>query len=589
MDYIDGRQCYKSFLAGANRLIESRAELNELNKFPVADKDTGDNLATMMNQIIFEIESKESIGAILKDIANEALKGARGNSGIIFAEYLIGISEYTKEKENIDIKTFIRASKLGRQYAYRAVKNPVEGTMLTMMKIWEESLESIESEKTIFKNYYQAALEKAETKFMEISKSSDKELIKYDSGARGFLYFLQGILSSRDSKKLDMLKCDLKANFRLGGIYEAKKDLKSHRYCLEIYLNKKDPNSKDLKHKIKKLGNSLVYAQKDDKVRIHIHTDEPYKIVDLAESSGKIIYKKVDDFKYQVKPINPKSIAIWTDSIADIPNHIRNNKDVYILPMQIQIGNQTYLDGITLDNKIYKKKLKSRDERIISSQPNKEQIRRQLEFLVENYDGIIGLFVSSKMSGTYQSVREEVSKNYSIKHKIEIIDTKKNSGAQALLVDRAVRKLESNCSYEEIINEIKASIEKTSIFVRVKSFDSMVRSGRIPHKASAIAEKLNFFPIVTIDKNGAGKFYKASNNLEKCLDKIISQLSKDHKKHGVICYGISHFDAIEDALDLAVLLESILDQKPIFIEEISPIVASSAGRGAIAISYMKGE
>ncbi|MCT4662232.1 MAG: DegV family EDD domain-containing protein [Tissierellales bacterium] len=587
MDYIDGKQCYIAFILGARSIIEARAELNELNRFPVPDKDTGDNLSTMMQQVLIEIELDHNIGAIIKNIAKKALKTARGNSGIIFAEYLIGLSESIADRDVISTKNFVKASKKGTEYAYKAVKKPVEGTMLTMMKIWGESLECFQSDEIKFKELYKKALEKTETKFIESYKKKSKNIIANDSGAIGFMYFLQGISMSENSSKL---KNDIAhknyETLNQNSQIEIKEESR-YRYCLEIYLDKSSHESIDLKKKIENIGDSLVYAQEEKFARVHIHTSNPARVVELAEKSGTIIYTKVDDFKYQVNLKPSNEVAIWTDSIADLPEIFIKKHNIYIIPMQIQIGEDTYLDGVTLDGKSYLNKLKNNKGRLISSQPNKEQIRKQLEFLTKNYKKVIGLFVSSKMSGIYENIKDEAKLYSKSECDVNIIDTKRNSGAQGLLIMKIAKALEAGIDYEKLVNSIDSYIDRTNIFVSVKSFDAMVQNGRLSEKTGRMARKFKVFPIVTIDKNGAGKLCKMSRTSGRCLDKIVKEMIKINQNIGISEYGISYFGSKEEALKLADKLEILLGKKTLFVEQISPIVASSAGEGAIAVSYVE--
>lgn len=587
MDYIDGKQCYIAFILGARSIIEARSELNELNRFPVPDKDTGDNLSTMMQQVLIEIEMDYSIGVIIKNIARKALKTARGNSGIIFAEYLIGLSESIENKDIISTSSFVKASKQGTEYAYRSVKKPVEGTMLTMMRIWGESLEYFETDEIKFKELYKNALEKTERKFIESYKKKSKNIIANDSGAMGFMYFLQGISLREKSNKFksDIIQKNY-GNLNLNRQADFKEKSK-YRYCLEIYLDKKNPNSIDLKSKIEGLGDSLVYAQEEKFVRVHIHTSNPARVVELAEKSGSILYTKIDDFKYQLNPETSNKIAIWTDSIADLPKDFVKRSNVYIIPMQIQIEDDIYLDGVTLDGQSYLDKLRNKRGRLISSQPNKEQIRKQLEFLTKHYEKVIGLFVSSKMSGIYEKIRDEAQMYSKTECDVRIIDTKRNSGAQGLLIMQIAMALDNGVDYSRLVKDIDKYIAKTNIFVSVKSFDAMIQNGRLTKKKGKLANKLKVFPIVTIDESGAGKLYKMSRTSSRCLDKIIKEIIKINQDIGLSEYGVSYFGSKKEAFRLADKLKTIIGKKALFVEEISPIVASSAGEGAIAVSYVE--
>ena len=125
---------YSGFLAGANEVIKQKLELNKINVFPVADGDTGTNMAYTMNSIIQNSKVKENAKATLQTIADAALIGARGNSGIIFAQFVNGMFIEIKNLSEIDISSFSQAANKAVKYAYEAIAEPVEGTMITVMR-----------------------------------------------------------------------------------------------------------------------------------------------------------------------------------------------------------------------------------------------------------------------------------------------------------------------------------------------------------------------------------------------------------------------------------------------------------------------
>jgi len=133
---IDGRNLYYTFIAGGNKVIANQAELNRINVFPVNDGDTGTNLASTMISVIEAIRPDRSYKITAERIAEAALTGARGNSGIIFAQFLYGLSNYSSLEGSVSLKEFAESVKNAVKYVYEAVAHPVEGTMLTVIKEW---------------------------------------------------------------------------------------------------------------------------------------------------------------------------------------------------------------------------------------------------------------------------------------------------------------------------------------------------------------------------------------------------------------------------------------------------------------------
>ena len=137
---FDGYRFYDLFTSGALTLLGHQEELNKINVFPVPDGDTGTNLGSTMRSILEMSRRDESISESAKSIADAALIGARGNSGAIFAQYFHGIREFIGDKKNVTVEEMIEAFAHAVEYAYKAVMEPVEGTILTVIKVWSHTM-----------------------------------------------------------------------------------------------------------------------------------------------------------------------------------------------------------------------------------------------------------------------------------------------------------------------------------------------------------------------------------------------------------------------------------------------------------------
>jgi dihydroxyacetone kinase-like predicted kinase len=133
---MNGYRIYHSFLSGYMSLKDQREYLNKINVFPVADGDTGNNLVRTIKLIVRHLEPHRSATKVLNRIADLSLESARGNSGLIFSQYLNGLAINTKGKDSLTIHDFAEAAKKSVQLAYEAMETPVEGTILTVLSAW---------------------------------------------------------------------------------------------------------------------------------------------------------------------------------------------------------------------------------------------------------------------------------------------------------------------------------------------------------------------------------------------------------------------------------------------------------------------
>ena len=138
---LDGKRLYYSFLAGAQRIFDNQGYLNKINVFPVRDADTGTNLASTMRSIVDTFIPTDTFSHTVTALADAALVGARGNSGIIFAQFLYGFSSSFKDQVTIDVTEFSDAVAQGVKHSYEAISNPVEGTMITVLREWAEDIQ----------------------------------------------------------------------------------------------------------------------------------------------------------------------------------------------------------------------------------------------------------------------------------------------------------------------------------------------------------------------------------------------------------------------------------------------------------------
>ena len=260
--YLSGDRLYYAFLAGGNAVIEDQYYLNKINVFPVPDSDTGTNLASTMHSIAEGAAADRSLKTTLRSIADAALSGARGNSGLIFAQFVHGFSKELKNEVKISTSSFGESVKKAVQHAYKSIISPVEGTMLTVMKDWAEAVYVQRTKTGDFVELLSDSL--------QIAKKSLKETPKkltvlaragvVDAGAKGFVDFLEGILNFIKKGKLRYIPKS-KISWQDSAIH-VHSDRKSidRRYCSEALLAGKNMDLDKLRREIPLFGNSVIVA-----------------------------------------------------------------------------------------------------------------------------------------------------------------------------------------------------------------------------------------------------------------------------------------------------------------------------------------
>ncbi len=588
---INGKNLYYTFVAGANKIIENQVRLNKINVFPVNDGDTGTNMASTIRSVIDTIKPDKSYKVTVDRIAETTLLSARGNSGIIFAQFLYGLSNETGNFKSISLSDFIDSVKESVRYIYEAVANPVEGTMLTVIKDWADF---IHTNKTKFQDFnqlfvhsysvVQKALAETKTKLDVLAKAN-----VVDAGANAFVYFIEGIIefiSSKNIRSLIRSKVDIDV---LSDFEEHIPEKVDNRYCTEALIKDIDLDNNSLSKLVQKYGDSVVIAGAKKVRRIHVHTNNPEKLFDELHDYGTITFQKADDMLRQSEAVyNRKwNIALVTDSACDLSQELIDHYQIHMLPINIFFGDNHYLDKSTIQPEQFYKRLKSDKHFPKTAQINEVAFKNLYSHLASHYDAVIAVHLTSQFSGTFNSSKiaaEKVSNEFN--KPITVLDSKNLSGALGLITLRVAQEIEKGTAYDQIIEKAEEWIKDSRIYVSVKTLKYMVKGGRVSPWKGLIAKILNVNPIVSMDQDGKslvfGKTYSQKANMEKVIDHI-KEITNERK---VWNYIVLHANNPDAANWYAKQMKSLSQKDAIASVNISPVIGTSAGIGAASVAFM---
>ncbi|SYZ78536.1 DAK2 domain-containing protein [Trichococcus shcherbakoviae] len=587
---LDSEKLYYSFVSGAQEVIKNKNSLNEINVFPVADGDTGSNLSSTMHAIILEAKISGSVKETMNSIADAALTGARGNSGIIIAQYINGIFLSLMDEETITIPSFAETVKNAVPYAYQAISDPVEGTIITVIREWADAVYSHKDLSANFSELFSKSLIAA-NKSLEATTSRLKVLQDskvVDSGAKGFVYFLQGFATFLRTGKVDLEVSDEPEDLSFNEELIHSQGEIHHRYCTEALLSGDSIDLEALKAELALYGDSLIVAGNNHKARIHIHANAPEQVFQVLSKKGIILQQKADDMVRQNESAFDRKYdtALITDSIADIPQAMLDHYQVHMLPLNLNFDNTSYLDKVTMTPELFYPLLEETIEYPKSSQPNPIVVEKYLETVLSHYDKVIILTVAKEQSGTNSVFQNAVSKKLHQGKKIAVIDSKRNSGAEGLLVMKAAEMIAAETPFDEIVGAIERLRDRTNIFVSVNNLKYMVRSGRLSKVSGMAAMTINLKPVVSIDAEGKGSIAEKAFSEKGNEKKLFRLLEKVNAQEKISRYAIVHANNPEKAEAYRKRSVVLLGKEPEYIMNISTIVGMSAGVGTVAISYM---
>ncbi|HYV40282.1 MAG TPA: DAK2 domain-containing protein, partial [Thermoanaerobaculia bacterium] len=300
--YLDGRRLARAVIAGS-RFVGERAEpLNKINVFPVPDGDTGTNLASTLQKVSAGIARvrQRHVREMSRAVADEAVAGARGNSGAIMAQFFCGFSEALPDAPRASTKDFAAAVVGAAESAYEAIARPVEGTILTVIRDWANAVRRGAGEDADFARLLPESLREAK-KSLENTPNQMKVLQKagvVDAGAQGFVYLLEGIVRYlREASRHGPPEAppeEVKA-----AVFEKQLESILFRYCTEVLLEGEAIDRHALRRSAALLGDSIVIAGSASKVRLHVHTNEPEKLFEMAARLAEVAQTKVEDMRAQ--------------------------------------------------------------------------------------------------------------------------------------------------------------------------------------------------------------------------------------------------------------------------------------------------
>ena len=307
---VSGSLFKKMVTNGAINLKNNHKEIDHLNVFPVPDGDTGTNMQMTMMAGIKEVNNLESqsIIDISKILSRGLLMGARGNSGVILSQFFRGVySEIAKiDNGSATVQEFIQALVGGYQMAYRAVMDPVEGTILTVVR---ESAEKVLREQPNLNSVEEVLhmyLDQAKETLIKTPELLPvlKEAGVVDSGGAGFIKIIEGWMMALNGQMLSEAEAQpVQQNVEhyhgaenLGSV-----DIK-YGYCTEFIVKLHNPEkfTEDfMKNPLMQMGDSLVVVTDDDLLKVHVHTNQPGVALTLAQKYGDLQTIKIENMRLQ--------------------------------------------------------------------------------------------------------------------------------------------------------------------------------------------------------------------------------------------------------------------------------------------------
>ncbi len=591
VQFLTGPRLARALRAGALAVVREQETLNRINVFPVPDADTGANLASTLRAAAAALTSPRdfTVGQTARTAADGALDGARGNSGAIFAQFLHGMAESIGTKVSMTTREFVAAVRRGADSAQQALAQPVEGTILSVLRAWAAGLEEQTSRIHDFGELLGRGLERAREALANTPRQL-AVLAKHgvvDAGALGFVYFLEGVST--------FFRDRMAASWRRAGLSlavptpfaaaHAEIDL-TYRYCAEGLITGDCLDRKAIGRQIGPLGGSMVIAGGGSRLRVHLHTNEPERLMATLAQAGTVERTKIDDMVLQQLAARGAKLALVTDSSCDMSEAAAHAIGLVRVPFSIAFGEEQFRDRVDMTPPQFYRHLAGARVPPKTSQPAVGDFRTTFQRLLETHEGVVSLHLSAGFSGTYQAAL--AAARQIDPERIRVVDTRQISVSLGLVAEAVGEAIAAGKDLDEVAATAVRVSRQIRLFAALADLGLAVQGGRLSASQARVANLLGLNPILTIGQDGKAARAGLCVGFAAALRGIAKRAARFAGDRSVRLM-ITHASAVGAAEYLAERLCSRFGTADIPIVDLTPVLACHAGPGAVAVAVRRME
>lgn len=599
MDQLSLSQLQQMLISAANRIEREKDQINKINVFPVPDQDTGGNLSATLKGVRDAINEKtfESLGDFTNVALDGALSAARGNCGVIFTGFLAGFLPALTVDSAKAIKpaVFATSFKEGAKNACQSVQSPKEGTILDVITAVADAMESTleKSSSSSFDDIFEAGLSQARialaatTEKMEVLKKAGV----VDAGALGFTMIIESfyaIIKREQTKTMEEAAPQKETPGKK--LYQ----FISQRYEVVFLAELTSSSRAEIEDKLRIMGDSLEVLQIKNRIKVHIHTNDPEGVRRVAFASGRVLDIKTSDMAKQLQTgkeeiVSTPTIGIVADEMCDFTQEMIDQYKIRIIPLKFFWPEGKDIKG---DN-LYEKMIEAKKQGIAtppkSSQPSPKDYFDAFKEELTKYEKVICITLSSGISGAYNSANQAQMMIRDSFLSIFVFDSLLCTGGEGLLVLRALDLIAQQEEVSDIISKLKEYREKVRVYCFVEDPQWMVWGGRLtPSKGAWVRrfQKLGARPLIglkggTVEKIGMRFFNK--DKVSALAKEIIEKSQKTRGDGQKIRVAITHCNDPKSAQRLKEIIEKSLGDQVIisYINIVSPVLGVHVGPGGL--------
>ena len=286
---MSDRERVQELAHGALASLErNRQRIDDLNVYPVPDGDTGTNLTMTARAVVDELDrtTTDDRAGLVKEVTRAALMGARGNSGVILSQIIRGAAETLRTNGEVDSHTLAQAFRSASDAAYRAVRQPVEGTMLSVIREMAEEGESAGNDALTKPELLARIVKRGEEAVARTPEQLEvlREAGVVDAGGAGLLEIVRGLAATAAGEPLPAAPV-AREELNIDAIHQ---ELSPYRYCTTFMIEGDNLDSDGIEKELEQLGDSLLVVGDPDALKVPVHTDDPGSALAIGTRAGVI-------------------------------------------------------------------------------------------------------------------------------------------------------------------------------------------------------------------------------------------------------------------------------------------------------------
>jgi uncharacterized protein len=592
--YVDGPRLARAVYAAADWVAAGREEINRINVFPVPDGDTGTNFSLTLRAVADALRAlgDAPLSETARTMARAGILGARGNSGMMLAHFLLGFAEALDDRDTATAADIARAIRQGADHLYQSLDDPREGTILTVARDAAVAAEPVAASSRDIREFMTRLLEEGEVSLARTPELMAvlKEAGVVDAGGKGFVRMLEGVVRyiHGDPILVGAQLAELERDVQTPAAAVSVSAERDFQYCTEVLVRGDAlPPANEVRSAMQAFGGSTVVAVMGDILKIHVHTDTPQAVFSYAERWGRVDTTKAEDMRVQHRRLahtRRRAVTIVTDSSADLPDSVLDRHGIALVPLQVVFGEFTFRDRVELKPEDFYRRLRSASELPTTSQPAPAAFIQAFRDALEEADEVVAVLLGSNLSGTFGSAQAAIrAANLSGVH---LVDTRLASLGVGLLALRGAELAALGWHGAQIAAELTRLRSRCGMILTVDRYDNLLRSGRISRSKAWLAGMLDVKPILSFDEQGKVvpvERVRGRENLEtRALALLEERLTPVPER---VRFGVAHADAPEAAERIRSVLVQKYRPQDCFVTLATGVLGTHVGPGAWGIFY----